>query len=234
MLYIVPTPIGNLQDITLRALDTLKNADFILCEDTRQTSKLLAAYGIGVKTLRYNENDPASVERLVQVLKSGKNCALVSDAGTPCVSDPGWRLVKAARQAGVQITALPGPTAAACALSGAGIGGGGFTFLGFMPRKTGKILKTVKAALALERPVIIYESPYRIVKLLNILAQDLGPQLQAVAAREISKTFEEYITGTLAEIAENLSARKKILGEFVLILSPLTDTKNDDEKDEDF
>ena len=227
MLYIVPTPIGNLQDITLRALDTLKNADFIL-------SKLLAAYGIGVKTLRYNENDPASVERLVQVLKSGKNCALVSDAGTPCVSDPGWRLVKAARQAGVQITALPGPTAAACALSGAGIGGGGFTFLGFMPRKTGKILKTVKAALALERPVIIYESPYRIVKLLNILAQDLGPQVQAVAAREISKTFEEYITGTLAEIAENLSARKKILGEFVLILSPISNTKNDDETDEDF
>ena len=194
----------------------------------------MAAYGIGVKTLRYNENDPASVERLVQVLKSGKNCALVSDAGTPCVSDPGWRLVKAARQAGVQITALPGPTAAACALSGAGIGGGGFTFLGFMPRKTGKILKTVKAALALERPVIIYESPYRIVKLLNILAQDLGPQVQAVAAREISKTFEEYITGTLAEIAENLSARKKILGEFVLILSPISNTKNDDETDEDF
>lgn len=234
MLYIVPTPIGNLQDITLRALDTLKSVDFILCEDTRQTSKLLAAYGIGVKTLRYNENDPASVMRLVETLKSGKNCALVSDAGTPCVSDPGWRLVKAARQAGVKITALPGPTAAACALSGAGIGGGGFTFLGFMPRKTGKILKTVKAALALERPVIIYESPYRIVKLLNILAQELGPQLQAVAAREISKTFEEYITGTLAEIAANLSARKKILGEFVLILSPLGDIENDDEKDEDF
>lgn len=220
MLYIVPTPIGNLQDITLRALDTLKSADFVLCEDTRQTSKLLAAYGISVKTLRYNENDSSSLQRLVQTLKSGKNCALVSDAGTPCVSDPGWRLVKAARQAGVKITALPGPTAVACALSGAGMGGGGFTFLGFMPRKPGKILKTVRAALALERPVIIYESPHRIIKLINILAQGLGPQLQAVAAREISKTFEEYITGTLAELIQNLSARKKNLGEFVLILSP--------------
>ncbi len=169
MLYIVPTPIGNLQDITLRALDVLKSADYILCEDTRQTGKLLSAYGISAKTLRYNENDSSAVSRLLEVLKSGKNCALVSDAGTPCVSDPGWRLVKAAREAGVKVTALPGPTAAACALSGAGFGGGGFTFLGFMPRKPGKILKMIKAALALERPVIIYESPKRIVKLLEII-----------------------------------------------------------------
>ena len=232
MLYIVPTPIGNLQDITLRALDTLKSVDFVLCEDTRQTSKLLMAYGIPVKTLRYNENDPYSISRLVQTLKSGKNCALVSDAGTPCVSDPGWRLVKAARQEGIKITALPGPTAAACALSGAGMGGGGFTFLGFMPRKTGKILKTVRAALSLEKPVIIYESPYRIVKLINILAEELGPQVQAVAAREISKTFEEYLTGTLKEIAKNLSARKKILGEFVLILSPEQISQETDDEEE--
>lgn len=232
MLYIVPTPIGNLQDITLRALDTLKSVDFVLCEDTRQTSKLLAAYGISVKTLRYNENDNSSVERLVQTLKSGKNCALVSDAGTPCVSDPGWRLVKAARQAGIKITALPGPTAAACALSAAGMGGGGFTFLGFLPRKTGKILKTVRAALELERPVIIYESPYRIVKLINILAEELGLQMQAVAAREISKTFEEYLTGTLKELSENLSARKKILGEFVLILSPEKVLQEEDDNEE--
>lgn len=220
MLYIVPTPIGNLQDITLRALDTLKSADYILCEDTRQTGKLLSAYGISVKTLRYNENDPSALSRLTDLLKSGKNCALVSDAGTPCVSDPGWKLVKAAREAGVKVTALPGPTAAACALSGAGMGGGGFTFLGFLPRKPGKIVKTVKAALQLERPVIIYESPYRIVKLLEIIKTGVGPGLQAAAAREISKTFEEYLTGTVAEIAELLSARKKILGEFVLILAP--------------
>ena len=107
MLYIVPTPIGNLQDITLRALDALKSADYILCEDTRQTGKLLSAYGISAKTLRYNENDSSAVSRLLALLKSGKNCALVSDAGTPCVSDPGWRLVKAAREEGVKVTALP-------------------------------------------------------------------------------------------------------------------------------
>ncbi|MGN0023385.1 MAG: 16S rRNA (cytidine(1402)-2'-O)-methyltransferase [Elusimicrobiaceae bacterium] len=234
MLYIVPTPIGNLQDITLRALDALKSADYILCEDTRQTGKLLSAYGISVKTLRYNENDPSALSRLVGLLKSGKNCALVSDAGTPCVSDPGWRLVKAAREEGVKVTALPGPTAAACALSGAGFGGGGFTFLGFMPRKPGKILKMVKAALALEKPVIIYESPYRIVKLLEIIKAGIGPDLRAAAARELSKTFEEYIIGTVSEVAENLSARKKILGEFVLILAPsgaenLTEEDNEED-----
>ena len=171
---------------------------------------------------------------MLEVLKSGKNCALVSDAGTPCVSDPGWRLVKAAREAGVKVTALPGPTAAACALSGAGFGGGGFTFLGFMPRKPGKILKMIKAALALERPVIIYESPYRIVKLLEIIKTGIGPDVKAAAARELSKTFEEYIIGTVSEVAENLSARKKILGEFVLILAPsgaenLTEEDNEED-----
>lgn len=232
MLYIVPTPIGNLQDITLRALDTLKSVDFVLCEDTRQTSKLLSSYGVNTKTLRYNENDPTSISRLTDLLKSGKNCALVSDAGTPCVSDPGWRLVKAAREQGVKITALPGPTAAACALSGAGIGGGGFTFLGFMPRKPGKIIRMIKAAMVLEKPVIIYESPYRIVKLLNIIKEGLGADIQAVAAREISKTFEEYISGTVTEIAENLSLRNKILGEFVLILAP-ADIGDESEDEED-
>lgn len=230
MLYIVPTPIGNLQDITLRALDTLKNADFILCEDTRQTGKLLSSYGINVRTLRYNESDENSIKGLLALLKEGKNCALVSDAGTPCVSDPGWKLVKAARAAGVKVTALPGPSAAACALSGAGIGGGGFTFLGFIPRKQGKIIKTVKAALALDKPVIIYESPYRIVKLLEIIKNEIAPDIQAVAARELSKTFEEYISGSVREVWEDLSSRKKILGEFVLILSGGADSA---EKDDD-
>ena len=219
MLYIVPTPIGNLRDITLRALDTLKQADFVFCEDTRQSAKLLASYGINTKILRYNENDENSLKGLLALLKEGKNCALVSDAGTPCVSDPGWKLVKAAREAGVKITALPGASAAPCALSGAGIGGGGFTFLGFMPRKQGKILKTVKAALALGKPVVIYESPYRIVKLLEIIEKGISPDIQAVAARELSKTFEEYITGDVAQVRGVLAVRKKILGEFVLILA---------------
>lgn len=231
MLYIVPTPIGNLRDITLRALDTLKQADFVFCEDTRQSAKLLASYGINTKILRYNENDENSLKGLLALLKEGKNCALVSDAGTPCVSDPGWKLVKAAREAGVKITALPGASAAPCALSGAGIGGGGFTFLGFMPRKQGKILKTVKAALALGKPVVIYESPYRIVKLLEIIEKGISPDIQAVAARELSKTFEEYITGDVAQVRGVLAMRKKILGEFVLILAGGGEKEPEEEND---
>ncbi|MDR1124228.1 MAG: 16S rRNA (cytidine(1402)-2'-O)-methyltransferase, partial [Elusimicrobiota bacterium] len=130
MLYIIPTPIGNLQDITLRALDALKTADFIFCEDTRRTAALAAHYGLKARLVRYNENDISSLSRCGALLKVGKNCALVSDAGTPCISDPGWKLVKEARANGVKIAALPGASALTAALSGAGVCGGGFSFLG--------------------------------------------------------------------------------------------------------
>ena len=134
MLYVVPTPIGNLQDITLRALEILKHADFVLCEDTRQTKKLLDNFGILTKTLRYNEQNENSFPHFIKMLQEGKDLELVSDAGTPCVSDPGWKLVKLARQENIKITALPGPSAAICALSAAGLSGGGFCFLGFLPK----------------------------------------------------------------------------------------------------
>ena len=120
MLYIVPTPIGNLQDITLRALEVLKQADFVLCEDTRQTKKLLDNFGIATKTIRYHEGDKFSVGNCLNLLKGGKVCALVSDAGTPCVSDPGWQLVRRAREEGIKVCALPGPSALTCALSASG------------------------------------------------------------------------------------------------------------------
>ena len=229
MLYVVPTPIGNLQDITLRALEILKQADFVLCEDTRQTKKLLDNFGISTKTLRYNEQNEHSFPSFIKMLKEGKNLALVSDAGTPCVSDPGWKLVKLAWQENIKVTALPGASAATCALSAAGLSGGGFCFLGFLPKKKGKAQKQIEAALALEKPVIIYESPYRIIKFLEFLNTTF-PQIKVFLGREITKTFEEYLSGTPAELLENFKERKKILGEFVLILDGRkTDAEEDDE-----
>lgn len=233
MLYIVPTPIGNLQDITLRALDILKQADFVLCEDTRQTKKLLDNFGIATKTLRYHEGDKFSVENCLNLLKSGKVCALVSDAGTPCVSDPGWQLVRRAREEGIKVCALPGPSALTCALSASGVGGGGFVFLGFTSRKPGKIVKLLKSAFELEKPVVIYESPYRIIKFLKLVKENFAENITCVLAREITKTFEEYLSGTLEDVIKNLEARKKILGEFVVILDARS-TQAAEEDNEEF
>lgn len=230
MLYVVPTPIGNLQDITSRALEILKQADFVLCEDTRQTKKLLDNFGIPTKTLRYNEQNEHSFPSFIKMLKEGKNLALVSDAGTPCVSDPGWKLVKLARQENIKVTALPGASAATCALSASGLSGGGFCFLGFLPKKKGKALKQIQAALEVEKPVIIYESPYRIIKFLEFL-QITFPQIKVFIGREITKTFEEYLSGTPSELLKNFKARKKILGEFVLILDGRKTDKEEEDED---
>ncbi len=218
MLAIVPTPLGNLQDITLRALDTLKTVDFILCEDTRRTQILLTHFGISKPTVRYNENDVSSVKRCLELLRQGKNCALVSDCGTPCISDPGWKLVREAVRAQVPVTSLPGPSAAACALAGAGFTGGAFTFLGFLPRKSGKAAKLLAAAYSQKHPVIVYESPFRVIKLLKLISNTLGKQTPVVAAREISKIYEEWLRGTVATVAEDLAKRKKVQGEFVLVI----------------
>ena len=230
MLYVVPTPIGNLQDITLRALEILKQADFVLCEDTRQTKKLLDNFGITTKTLRYNEQNEYSFAGLIKLLKEGKNLALVSDAGTPCVSDPGWKLVKLAKQENIKVTALPGASAATCALSASGLSGGGFCFLGFLPKKKGKAQKQIEAALAIEKPVIIYESPYRIVRFLEFLDITF-PQIEVFIGREITKTFEEYLSGTPAELLTDFKARKKILGEFVIILDGRQSDKEEEDED---
>jgi len=230
MLSIVPTPLGNLQDITLRALETLKAADFILCEDTRRTQILLTHFGISKPTVRYNENDVSSVRRCVDLLRQGKNCALVSDCGTPCISDPGWKLVKEAAAEGLSITSLPGPSAAACALAGAGFTGGAFTFLGFLPRKAGKAAKLLTAAYSQKHPVIVYESPYRVIKLLELVSSTLGKQTPVVTAREISKVYEEWLRGSAEEVATNLSKRKKVQGEFVIVIGlPDTEQENTDE-----
>lgn len=232
MLYIVPTPLGNLQDITLRALDTLKAADVVLCEDTRRTQILLTHFGISKPTVRYNENDISSVRRCLQLLEQGKNCALVSDCGTPCISDPGWKLVKEAVAAKVAVTSLPGPSAAVCALAGAAMTGGAFTFLGFLPRKPGKAAKLINAACELNHPVIIYESPYRVVKMLELIARERGADIPLVLARELSKVYEEWLRGTAAELMETLQKKNKVLGEFVIIIDrPHKEQEEPDEQE---
>ena len=218
MLYIVPTPIGNLQDITLRALETLKSADVVLCEDTRRTQILLSHFAISKPTVRYNENDPRSITRCVELLKSGKTAALVSDCGTPCISDPGWRLVKEAVASGIKVSSLPGPSAVACALAGAGITGGAFTFLGFLPRKPGKAAKLIARAYALSVPVVLYESPYRVIKMLELIAKTLGEDTPMIVARELSKVYEEWTRGKVGELIKAFQARTKVQGEFVLII----------------
>lgn len=232
MLSIVPTPLGNLQDITLRALETLKSADFVLCEDTRRTHILLTHFGISKPTVRYNENDDFSVRRCLDLLRGGKNCALVSDCGTPCISDPGWKLVREAAKEKLPITSLPGPSAAACALAGAGFTGGAFTFLGFLPRKAGKAAKLLTSAYSQQHPVIVYESPYRVIKLLELIAKTLGENTPVVAAREISKVYEEWLRGSASEVVQELQNRKKVQGEFVIVIGrPETQQEQEDEPD---
>ncbi len=218
MLYIVPTPIGNLQDITLRALDVLKSCDAVLCEDTRRTQILLSHFSISKPLFRYNENDDFSVRRCVEHLQAGKNCALVSDCGTPCISDPGWKLVKEALACGVKVTSLPGPSAVACALAGAGITGGAFSFLGFLPRKPGRAAKLISLAYGVGNPVVIYESPYRVVKMLGLIAKTLGPDTPVILARELSKIYEEWIRGSASELETQLTKKTKVQGEFVMII----------------
>ena len=232
MLYIVPTPIGNLRDITLRALDVLQSCDAVLCEDTRRTQTLLTHFQIHKPLYRYNENDDRSVARCLEALQAGKNCSLVSDCGTPCISDPGWKLVKAAVQAGILVTSLPGPSAVACALAGAGLTGGAFTFLGFLPRKPGKAAKLLSAAASQHHPVVVYESPYRVVKMLELVANTLGDNIPVVAARELSKVYEEYVRGTARELHQLFSQKKKVQGEFVLIIDCFKQ-EEDNDADED-
>ena len=233
MLYIVPTPIGNLQDITLRALETLKTADAVLCEDTRRTQILLSHFGISKPTYRYNENDDRSVARCLEALKSGKTCALVSDCGTPCISDPGWKLVKEAVAAGIKVSSLPGPSAVACALAGAGITGGAFTFLGFLPRKAGKDAKLIASAHELNHPVVIYESPYRVVKMLELIAKTLGGNTPVILARELSKVYEEWLRGTAEGLAAELGKKNKVQGEFVMIIDRAQQPPQEEEDEPD-
>ena len=228
-LYIVATPIGNLEDITLRALRILKEVDLVLCEDTRVTKKLLTRYDIHTPTLSYHaRSGDTKVAKIIELLEEGKNLALVSDAGTPTISDPGAFLVSAVREHfrdtgeghAVCIVAVPGPSALTAALSVAGVTGSDFLFLGFLPHKKGRETLFTEIARS-ERIVVFYESPHRILKTLMSLGEHAGER-RIIIVRELTKIYEEVLSGTAAELRERLIAdQQKQRGEFVVIVAPI-------------
>jgi len=227
-LYLVATPIGNLEDITYRAIRTLKEADLIACEDTRQTRKLLDHYGIDKPTVSYHEHNEAErAEDLGARLRSGTSIALVTDAGMPLVSDPGYRLVRAAVEAGVPVIPIPGPSAALTALAASGLPTDAFHFAGFLPHKPGQRLKALEAIADEHATVIFYEAPHRILEALEAVEEVLGAR-PIVVARELTKLHEEFLRGTAAEIRAALAARDSVKGEITLLIGKAVAPEPDD------
>ena len=217
-LYIVSTPIGNLKDITLRALETLEDVEFILCEDTRITSRLLNHYNISKKLISFNAvSESKKIPNVIERIKSGDNCALVSDAGTPAISDPGVRLISEAIKEQIDVVPVPGTSAVITALTISGLPTDSFIFEGFLPQKKGR-QKKLKELSAEKRTIILYESTYRIKKLVDELA-DYLPDRYIVVCRELTKKFEETWRGYPNEIKEVID-EKISKGEFVVVISP--------------
>jgi 16S rRNA (cytidine1402-2'-O)-methyltransferase len=218
MLYLIPTPIGNLQDITLRALEVLKKVDLILAEDTRTSSKLLNHYQITKQLTPYHQhNEHQVLQHLVNQLLEGKTMALMSDAGTPAISDPGFLLVRECIKVGVKVECLPGATAFVPALVNSGLPATRFCFEGFLPLKKGRQTMLKKLATE-ERTIILYESPMRLVKTLEDLIQYFGEQRMVSVSRELSKIYEENIRGTLKEVCDHFK-QKTVKGEIVIVLA---------------
>ncbi len=216
-LILVPTPIGNLGDMTLRAVETLKSADILLAEDTRVSSKLLSHFGIEKKlTSHHKFNEHKSLPGLISVMKSGSVAALITDAGTPGISDPGFLLVRACIENGIEVECLPGATALIPALAVSGLPADRFVFEGFLPQKKGR-QKRVNALAGESRTVIFYESPFRLVKLLEQLSGALGQERRACVCRELSKFYEEVKRGTLAELLKYYSEHPP-KGEIVVVV----------------
>ncbi|TAF54017.1 MAG: 16S rRNA (cytidine(1402)-2'-O)-methyltransferase [Sphingobacteriia bacterium] len=222
MLYLVPTPLGNLKDMTLRAIEVLQLVDLILCEDTRTSGKLLQHFGIQKPLTAFHQhNEHRVLAHLVDQLQAGKSMALVTDAGTPGISDPGFLLVRACLQAGVTVSTLPGPTAFVPALVNSGLPAHRFVFEGFLPLKKGR--QTLLKKLAQEdRTMIFYESPMRLVKTLEEMAQYFGAERGGAVSRELSKMFEENVQGSLVFLAEHFKA-KPVKGEIVLVVAGKAD-----------
>ena len=216
-LYVVPTPIGNLADITHRSIDVLSQVELILCEDTRVSQKLLKHYNIDTPTKSYHtHNEHRTVDRLVEQLQQGMSMALISDAGTPAISDPGFLLVRACLQSGVNVTSLPGPTAFVPALVQSGFPTDRFVFEGFLPHKKGRNSRLSQLAEE-TKTIVLYESPHRILKTLVQCAQVMGPNRQASISRELTKAFEETVQGTLEELEAHFTSHTP-KGEFVLVI----------------
>ena len=217
-LFIVPTPIGNLEDITLRALRVLKEVDFILAEDTRTSGNLLKHYGIEKKLVPHHLfNEHKTIENIVDRLRAGAVCALVSDAGTPAISDPGYMLVRACIQAELRVECLPGPTAFVPALVNSGIAADHFVFEGFLPHKKGRHTRLTTLATE-EKTMIFYESPHRLVKALTQFAEYFGEDRYACVSRELTKMFEENARGSLKELVAHFE-QKTVKGEIVIVIS---------------
>lgn len=219
VLFIVATPIGNLKDITLRALETLRAVDVILCEDTRVTRKLLSHYGISKPLISYHQHSPERIyKKISSELGSGKQLALVTDAGTPGIADPGARLIHVIRAAmpDIRIVPIPGPSALTAALSVAGVERSQFCFLGWPPHKKGRktFFENVAKSAA---PVVFYESPHRITKTLEALAESLAEKQEIILLRELTKIYEEILRGTPAHVKARLT-KEQVRGEFVVIV----------------
>jgi len=228
VLFLVATPIGNLRDMTLRALDILKTADVIACEDTRRTGQLLKHYEIPTsspqpspRTKRlisfHDYSGPGRVREIVSLLKEGKNVALVSDGGMPLISDPGFPLVREAVREGIRVEAIPGPTAITTALAASGLPSDPFSFFGFLPAKSTQRKKALTEIASVEHTLVFFESPYRITALLQEMLEILGDR-EAALCRELTKKFEEIVRGTLSELIPHFG-RKKVLGEIVVVVA---------------
>ncbi len=217
VLNIVPTPIGNLEDITLRSLDTLKNSDYILCEDTRVSKKLLNKYNIEVQLVSFHSfNEHKTVQKHINQILDGKVVSLISDAGTPSISDPGFLIVRESIKNNIEINCLPGATALIPAIVNSGLSSERFVFEGFLPTKKGRN-KRIKNLVDEKRSIVIYESPKKILKLINDLMGFLGEERKASISRELSKIYQENIRGTLKELYDKLE-NINIKGEFVLVI----------------
>lgn len=220
-LYLVATPIGNLADITLRALETLAAADLVACEDTRVSRVLLERYGIRRRTTAYHEHNAAEAgPKLIAALEQEQSVALISDAGTPLVSDPGYRLVGEAIERGIRVVPIPGPSAPLAALTASGLPSDTFLFAGFLPAKTGQRQTRLEELKSVPATLIFFESPRRLAETLGAMAEVLGGTRQAAIGRELTKTFEEMRPGSLAELAAHYAAADTPKGEIVICVGP--------------
>lgn len=233
VLYIVATPIGNLSDMTYRAVETLKAVDHIACEDTRQTRKLLDHFGIAAHPLSYHEhNEAARTADLLQRLEAGASIALVSDAGTPLISDPGYRVVNAAVERGIRVVPIPGVSAVITALSASGLPTDAFRFCGFFPRKSGERRRLLESLRGEESTLAFYEAPHRILESLRDVEEVLGDP-PVVAARELTKLHEEFLRGTASAVRKTLETRDSVKGEFTLLVGKSEKKPQTDESVED-
>ncbi|ESY67976.1 MULTISPECIES: 16S rRNA (cytidine(1402)-2'-O)-methyltransferase [Mesorhizobium] len=232
-LYLVATPIGNLADITLRALETLAAADIVACEDTRVSRVLLDRYGIRRRTTAYHEHNAGEAgPKLISSLQAGQSVALISDAGTPLVSDPGYRLVGEALDQGIRVVPIPGPSAPLAALTASGLPSDAFLFAGFLPVKVGQRLSRLEALKAVPATLIFFESPRRLAESLGAMVETLGGERKAAIGRELTKTFEEMRTGTLQALADHYAAADTPKGEIVVCIGP-AEAKADEPADID-